>query len=156
MKNKERLLEILLLVVGIIILINSLVDLKFITRSGRIGAGFFPILMSLTVILSMFFLIISSVIKEKKSGHVDKKNITFEKKVLKKQFKYLIAIIMTIILSKIFGFILALNVFLFLALVFMENIKWPKAVFFSLTIGLSMYLVIIVWLNVPLPSGMFF
>lgn len=105
------------------------------------GGGFMP------VIIGALLTVLSALIILKKDQKV-------EVKLSKKELIPIIAIIITLILTKVVGLMPALLLVVFGMLKFVENYSWKNSVIISLVLMVIVYAVFSVWLKVPFPKGL--
>lgn len=147
MKKAEIFFALFLLGAGLLMFIISL-DYPYSTQFGP-GPGFFPVWISgFMILFSLIFLI--KLFRSNISGaffnHPDS---------LKTLILFIVGLIITIILIPILGLILSLGLFCLFAFRLFDKHSWKGSVGVSVGAMVIFYLIFVIWLKVPLPTGIF-
>lgn len=134
---------------GIFIMINS-IQLGY-RSSGMMGPGFFPFWIGLLLTA----LSIISIIKELISKN-NKKNESFASRTeIALMLKIVIGASITIVISKVTGFLFALGILSgYMGIIFGIK-KWSKIILLSVFIPGLLYLLFVLTFKVPIPKGLF-
>lgn len=108
------------------------------------GGGFIALFIGLILMILCGY----SFLKEKSE--------VFKVNELKKALIPFLGILFTLLIIKIFGFLIAIAIYILLWLTLIEKYRWFKATMIDLTICAFMYAVFSLWLRVPFPNGILF
>lgn len=118
-----------------------------------VGEAFFPRIISLILLFLVGFYV-WKVFKNKLTTTKEKDD--FAKEAIKRQLLFGVLLILCVILIKIAGMLIVLGLFMIAALHYLENISWFKSIVLSVVTMIGLFLLFVQWLNVRLPSGIFF
>jgi len=104
-------------------------------------------------LLALFGLILTGYSTWEKSSQEPTVKFTFQRETLKQPLLSLLILFSYLLFLKIFGFIIATFLFLFLLFKAMEPRKWITLIVISLCGSLVSYLIFQVWLRVSFPKG---
>ncbi|MCA1027260.1 tripartite tricarboxylate transporter TctB family protein [Cytobacillus kochii] len=146
----ERYFGLFLLFISIVFLIMSFGLPVYSTNLGAVGAGFFPRIISILIFLFLCFHLIQVMRLKKKESEEE-----VDKKIRFQQVFLILLLAVTIGLSYFIGMLASIGVFMFTILAFVQKIPWFKAFTFTIVVLILMYLIFELWLNSPLPLGIF-
>lgn len=117
---------------------------------GALGAGFFPRIISiLLVVLSGFYFI--QILRNKP----DKDAESLKKEAVLKQIAIIILLIATLLLTQILGMLFSIGIFMFVTLTLILKIQKVNSFLFTILILVIMYIIFVIWLEASLPKGVF-
>ncbi|MCM3320923.1 MULTISPECIES: tripartite tricarboxylate transporter TctB family protein [Cytobacillus] len=146
----ERYFGLFLLFISIVFLIMSFGLPVYSTNLGAVGAGFFPRIISILIFLFLCFHLIQVMRLKKKESEEE-----VDKKIRFQQVFLILLLAVTIGLSYFIGMLASIGVFMFTILAFVQKIPWFKAFTFTIVVLILMYLIFELWLDSPLPLGIF-
>lgn len=107
-----------------------------------IGPGFVPFVMLSICIVTCVLLLLFDLRK--------KANYTIEKAAAIRLVLYLVSTMLLIFCMEHVGITISVIVYIFATLVFIEKVKWTKALKVAVITGVSIYLLFHTWLKVPM------
>lgn len=143
--SNERKFNIVLLLVGILSLLGSL-QIPYWSEFGP-GSGFMPFWLAIAMILVSGF----SIYKPGKSVEVEMPSGDNLIQLL----IYVALVVVTIVITMVLGLVIALGIFALLEVRVIHRYAWWGSVTAALGVMVVVYLLFGVWLNVPLPTGIF-
>ncbi|MED1604379.1 tripartite tricarboxylate transporter TctB family protein [Cytobacillus kochii] len=146
----ERYFGLFLLFISIVFLIMSFGLQVYSTNLGAVGAGFFPRIISILLFLFLCFYLMQIMRLKKKESEEE-----VDKKIRFQQVFIILFLAVTIGLSHFIGMLASIGVFMFTILAFVQKIPWLKALTFTIIVLILMYLIFELWLDSPLPLGIF-
>ncbi|WP_281202372.1 tripartite tricarboxylate transporter TctB family protein [Cytobacillus kochii] len=146
----ERYFGLFLLFISIVFLIMSFGLPVYSTNLGAVGAGFFPRIISILIFLFLCFHLIQVMRLKKKESEEE-----VDKKIRFQQVFLILLLAVTIGLSYFIGMLASIGIFMFTILAFVQKIPWFKAFTFTIVVLILMYLIFELWLDSPLPLGIF-
>ncbi|MDQ0184072.1 tripartite tricarboxylate transporter TctB family protein [Cytobacillus sp. FSL W7-1323] len=146
----ERYFGLFLLFISIVFLIMSFGLQVYSTNLGAVGAGFFPRIISILLFLLLCFHLMQIMRLKKKESEEE-----VDKKIRFQQVFIILFLAVTIGLSHFIGMLASIGVFMFTILAFVQKIPWFKAFTFTIVVLILMYLIFELWLDSPLPLGIF-
>lgn len=146
----ERYFGFFLLVICSIFLIMSFGLPLYSTNVGAVGAGFFPRIISILLVIFLCVHLIQIMRKK-----VIKPEEEVDKKIRFQQISLMVFLAVTIGLSQLIGMLASIGVFMFTILAFVQKIPWFKAFTFTIVVLIMMYAIFVLWLESPLPLGIF-
>ncbi|ASV69326.1 tripartite tricarboxylate transporter TctB family protein [Cytobacillus kochii] len=146
----ERYFGLFLLFISIVFLIMSFGLQVYSTNLGAVGAGFFPRIISILLFLLLCFHLMQIMRLKKKESEEE-----VDKKIRIQQVFIILFLAVTIGLSHFIGMLASIGVFMFTILAFVQKIPWFKAFTFTIVVLILMYLIFELWLDSPLPLGIF-
>jgi putative tricarboxylic transport membrane protein len=146
----ERYFGFVLLLVCSVFLIMSFGLPLYSTNVGAVGAGFFPRIISILLVIFICLHLIQMMRK-----NVKKPEEGVDKKILFQQISLMVLLAVTIGLSQLIGMLASLGVFMFTILAFVQKTPWFKALTFTIVVLIMMYAIFVLWLESPLPLGIF-
>lgn len=149
MWSNEKAFTFFLIVMSSIFFVGSL-EFTMFTKFGGVGAGLLPRVLSLTLfVLAIVNLLI--IIREKR---VESNPIS--KGALRSQLFLSIIVILSLMLTNVVGMLLAMFLFTFATLRFIEKMTWTISLVFSTVFIVSIFLIFEIWLELRLPNGLLF
>lgn len=139
----------LFLIIVLLLLFQSL-KVPIINEGGEIGAGFFPLLISVIILILLFVYILTLFIKKK-----DSKETKVTLGAFINQLYLILALIFSIIVAKYLGLLITMGIFLIVTFVLIEKLSWKKSIIFSVISMISIYVIFDIWLGLNLPWGIF-
>lgn len=139
----------LFLIIVLLLLFQSL-KVPIINEGGEIGAGFFPLLISVIILILLFVYIVTLFIKKK-----DSKETKVTLGAFINQLYLILALIISIIVAKYLGLLITMGIFLIVTFVLIEKLSWKKSIIFSVISMISIYVIFDIWLGLNLPWGIF-
>lgn len=139
----------LFLIIVLSLLFQSL-KVPIINEGGEIGAGFFPLLISVIILILLFVYIVTLFIKRK-----DSKETKVTLGAFINQLYLILALIISIIVAKYLGLLITMGIFLIVTFVLIEKLSWKKSIIFSVISMISIYVIFDIWLGLNLPWGIF-
>lgn len=139
----------LFLIIVLSLLFQSL-KVPIINEGGEIGAGFFPLLISVIILILLFVYILTLFIKKK-----DSKETKVTLGAFINQLYLILALIISIIVAKYLGLLITMGIFLIVTFVLIEKLSWKKSIIFSVISMISIYVIFDIWLGLNLPWGIF-
>ena len=146
----ERYFGFFLLVICSIFLIMSFGLPLYSTNVGAVGAGFFPRIISILLVIFLCVHLIQIMRKK-----VIKPEEEVDKKIRFQQISLMVFLAVTIGLSQLIGMLASIGVFMFTILAFVQKIPWFTAFTFTFVVLIMMYAIFVLWLESPLPLGIF-
>lgn len=144
--NREIFISLTMLAIGLIFLIQS-IQLPIIEKSGSIGSGFFPLM------VSIFFVVITAIynlqVLLSKEKRADKKESVRQKVI------YTILLLIALFSLNYLGFPLVLFLFSVISLILFMKINTLKSIIFSGVMVLFIYLIFAKGLRLQIPLGIF-
>jgi len=137
----KKFVPIFSIVVGIYWIVMGF-NYEFWVRKGP-GGGFIPVLAGIMAVGLGILVYISS--------NKDKTPIKFSFKALLP----VAGIVLLILVSYVTGLVIAIALYVFLWLKFMEKYKTSKSIIIGFCTATVIYGVFVAWLKVPLPTGLF-
>lgn len=146
----ERYFVLFLLIVSAVFLVMSFELPLYSMNVGALGSGFFPRIMSilLVILLGIYFI-------QLLRGKSDQQAEGLNKQVVLKQIILVVALIATLFLVQIIGMLPSIGLFMFMMLTFVLKIHWLKSLIFTISVLIVMYGIFVLWLESPLPKGVF-
>jgi putative tricarboxylic transport membrane protein len=120
------------------------------TNLGTVGSGFFPRIVSILLVIFIGLYLIQSM---RPKGYRREKRL--DKRIRFQQIFLIVFLAVSIGLTQVIGMLASIGVFLFIMLTFVQKIPWIKALVFTLVVLMVMYAIFVLWLESPLPQGMF-
>ena len=150
MRRCNQVVGVLLLIFSIWIIMGSR-DLVY-TEEFSPGAGFFPFWLGLSLlILSAVLLLNSTILK----FHMTEDNPFPERHAMLRVMSILGSLLVSLLLFERIGFLLSMGLLVVFLLIFMEKYRWYNGVIISSVMVFAIYGIFKIWLNVPLPPGLF-
>lgn len=146
----ERYFGFFLLFVCTVFLIMSFGLPVYSTNLGAVGAGLFPRIISILLFLFLCFHLFQIMRLKKKEAEEQ-----VDKKTRFQQIFLIVFLVLTIGLSYVIGMLASIGVFMFTILAFVQKIPWFKAFTFTIVVLIMMYVIFELWLDSPLPLGIF-
>ncbi|MGM0900267.1 MAG: tripartite tricarboxylate transporter TctB family protein [Bacillota bacterium] len=146
----ERYFGFFLLLICSIFLIMSFGLPLYSTNVGAVGPGFFPRVISIMLVLLICLHLIQIMRKKLK-----KQEEEVDRKILFQQIYLMVFLAVTIGLTQLIGMLPSIGVFMFTILAFVQKTPWFKALTFTMVVLIMMYGIFVLWLESPLPLGIF-
>jgi putative tricarboxylic transport membrane protein len=146
----ERYFGFFLLLICSVFLIMSFGLPLYSTNVGAVGPGFFPRVITIMLVLLTCLHLIQIMRKK-----VKKPEEGVDKKIVYQQISLMVFLAVTIGLSQLIGMLASIGVFMFTILAFVQKIPWIKALTFTIVVLIIMYAIFVLWLESPLPLGIF-
>ncbi len=146
----ERFFMLFLIIISCVFLVMSFGLPLYSMNVGALGSGFFPRIMSilLVVLLSIYFI-------QTLRGKSDEQAEELDKEVVLKQIILIVLLIASLISTQIIGMLASIGLFMFITLVFIIKIQWLRSLIFTISVLIVMYGIFVLWLDSPLPLGIF-
>lgn len=149
MNRAEKYFALGLLAVSIVFFIVSL-DYPLMYRRG-IGEGFLP-----RAVTGLLILLSAGYVWKAFFGGGTGSEPMPPRNIMLRHLGMLLLLIAAVILIKLIGMVAALGIFILAAMRFYENLKWAKAVLFSVVSMLVFYILFEQLLGLGLPRGLIF
>jgi hypothetical protein len=146
----EMVFAVVFLVLALLLFQQSM-ELSFILETGVIGAGFFPRLLTIILIVLTGFYLLNLILKRNKGNGKE----SLQKQVIWKQVYLAGAVVLVVFLGEILGLLVTIGLFLLVTLVIIEKLTLIKSAVISLSAVICIYLIFDVWLRMPMPMGIF-
>jgi putative tricarboxylic transport membrane protein len=116
------------------------------------GAGFFPVWLGIALlVLSLFLLLKNTILK----GDMNEANPLPDRQALRRVAIILGAFIVSGLLFERLGFLITMFALVVFLLIYLEEYRWYSGVLISAVMVSAVYGIFKIWLNVPLPLGLF-
>jgi len=138
---------IITLLIGLVWAISAL-KLGLINK-GQIGPGLWPFIVGVSLSFLGLLLILSRKSKEEFSADLPKGERLLRLLII------LVSFTIYIFLINFLGIFISNILFLFVLIRFWGEYSWIKVGLLSVSIAISLHLIFTVWLNMPLPTGLF-
>jgi len=143
MKRADRILGILLLLLGLLCLVEGIR-----VWDGIGGTGFMPLLLGIVfALLSLGFLVLRPQNQESPSIPWPAKD------VCRKIGLILISLVVYVLLLPWIGFLLGTTFFLTALVWIMGRVRWGYSLAFGVVVSIITHVVFKIWLNMPFPAG---
>lgn len=116
------------------------------------GAGFFPFIMSIILVILSIMVLISAI---KKREEIIKEAFSPEKESLKKVSFSLLALFGYVLALEYLGYLFTTFLFMIFLLRFIEPQRWINSVIVAFLTIASSYIIFVIFLNIRLPKGIF-
>lgn len=146
----ERYFVLFLLIVSSVFLVMSFGLPLYSMNVGALGSGFFPRIMSFLLVIFIGIYFIQTL-----RGKSDQQAEGLNAQVLLKQILLIVFLIATLFLIQIIGMLPGIGLFMFIMLTFVLKIHWIRSLIFTLSVLIVMYGIFVLWLESPLPQGIF-
>lgn len=152
----ERWFSLSILAVVLVFFIRSFQYNMFSPITG-LGEAFVPRIVAILLLFFVLFYVWNVFQNKSESDSTDdREDIRLKKKAKIKQGLFLFMLIASFLLIEILGMIVSLGLFLIFSLRFIEKHSWFMSILVSVVTMVLLYLIFVKWVNVVLPSGMFF
>jgi putative tricarboxylic transport membrane protein len=152
MKNSDRLSGIILFLFGLAVFLKSLSYPLGSIHSP--GAGVFPVLASILLMVIAAALVINSYLKREEKGAL--KAPFFPSEETPKRILYgIISLVVFRYLLPVIGFAPSTFLLIFFMGKFLAHYNWKVNIFFSFLTALVSYYLFQIWLSIPMPIGIF-
>lgn len=150
MRRCNQVVGILLLVLSVAVIIGS-GDLVYRVEFSP-GAGFFPFWLGVSLlILSLILLLKNTVLK----SSLKDENPLPGKEGLLRILSIMGSLLVGILLFERIGFLIMMFAVVAFLLIVLERYRWYSGILISLVMVFAVYGIFKIWLNVPLPVGLF-
>ena len=150
MRRCNQVVGILLLVFSIWIVIASR-DLVYKEEFSP-GAGFFPFWLGVSLLILSLILLLNSTIMK---FYITEDNPFPGKRALLRIACIMGSLLLSLLIFERIGFLITMGVFVAFLLIFMEKYRWYSGIMISLVMVFAVYGIFKIWLDVPLPPGLF-
>lgn len=150
MRRCNQVVGILLFIFSIWIVIASQ-DLVYKEEFSP-GAGFFPFWLGISLLILSLILLLNSTIMKLYMSEDD----PFPKKhALLRISGIMGSLLISLLIFERIGFLITMGAFVAFLLIFMEKYRWYSGITISLVMVFAVYGIFKIWLDVPLPPGLF-
>lgn len=147
MKAMERVFIIaMILFSGVVILEGTKLPVK---SEYTIGPGFLPIVVGIGIFIVSVISIIQNLLKNKGT---DSSKKFFSKEGATRLGIFIGVMIVSLLLSKVFGLLISLAIFMIVIFRYVEKYSWIASIRVAIICNVVFYLVFKIWLGVPLPG----
>ena len=120
---------------------------------GEPGPGFFPFIMSGSLLAFSLIHFLSSLAQHGRQGNLQNEKFWPERDGIRRIVLMNLSLFMFVILVNFLGFIFTTFLFLFFLLRFIEPQKWSTVFIITIVTAGSSYLIFQIWLKADLPAG---
>ncbi|WP_428912403.1 tripartite tricarboxylate transporter TctB family protein [Niallia sp. Krafla_26] len=127
-------------------------NLSMTVTGGLLGAGFFPRVISVLVMIMTLFYFITTFRnndKQETSKPIDKQKV-------KVQLLFCLALLVTLALINLLGMLVSLGLFMIAILKFFEKMSWRRSIIFTIAMMVLIHVVFVRWLGLVMPTGLFY